>query len=154
MQDAEHEVRSLIQLDPPLHLVTPLGKANAHFLLYIDDDHYAVYGCFQEATGENWWWLSKHVRLDTSVTGGHTNLSPIAPVGGLEEHIGRHQAKSRPFTTQVLRDLCGDKGRSDNEGELLRHAPAAVDEHTQLRRREAHHQEHGGVPYTLLPEDY
>jgi hypothetical protein len=81
----------LIQLDPILHVITPLGKANAHFLNYIDDDHYAVFGCFQVSTGESWWWPSKHVRLNTSVTGEHTSLSEIAPVAGLDAHIGRHK---------------------------------------------------------------
>lgn len=81
---------NLIQLDPVLHVITPLGKANAHFLRYVDDDHYAVFGVFQNATGESWWWPSKHVRLDTSITAEHTKVSPIDLLEGLEEHLRRH----------------------------------------------------------------
>jgi hypothetical protein len=58
---------SLTELNCPLHMVTPLGLAEAHFILLAGQDG-IEWGCFQKDTGEFWVWPNKQVRLCTSIT--------------------------------------------------------------------------------------
>lgn len=81
----------MIQLTEPLPLMTPLGEAWAHFIWERGQESLVHFGCFQVATGENWWWPNHQVRLCKNISMEHTTLSPIAPVLGLEEHRNRHR---------------------------------------------------------------
>lgn len=83
-------VAAFHQLNPPLPLETPLGHAQAHFIIWPTDEDYFIYGCFQDATGENWWWRNTQVRMHTNITGGRPTVSPIGQVAGLEPHLKRH----------------------------------------------------------------
>lgn len=80
----------LKQLDPPIPLVTPLGSAQAHFI-WVDIEQDILYGVFQDETGENWWFPNHKVRLQTNITRGHSTISPIGDVEGLNAHRKRYK---------------------------------------------------------------
>ena len=62
--------KMIIQLDPPLPLITPKGSALAHFLIDygIENDLYWV--CAQQDTGECWTWSNRDIRFEKNVTIG------------------------------------------------------------------------------------
>lgn len=58
----------MIQLNPPLMLITPKGKAVAHFLIDYGLESDLLWVCFQQDTGECWTWNNKHIRIDNNIT--------------------------------------------------------------------------------------
>lgn len=81
---------SIVQLTDPLPVVTPLGEAWAHFIWERGPETLLLFGCFQVATGENWWWANDKIRLCKNISMEHTSLSPLAVEPGLENHLARH----------------------------------------------------------------
>ncbi|CAB4181463.1 hypothetical protein UFOVP1416_67 [uncultured Caudovirales phage] len=61
---------SMLRLDPPLPVLTPKGKAWAHVLIDYSQEHYLIFVCFQDDTGECWSWESKDLRIQTNQTLG------------------------------------------------------------------------------------
>jgi hypothetical protein len=60
----------MIQLDPPLPVTTPKGKALAHILIDYGPEHDLVWVCFQNETGECWSWNNKDVKAQANITMG------------------------------------------------------------------------------------
>lgn len=60
----------MIQLNPPLPLITPKGKALAHFLIDYGIEHNLFWVCFQQETGECWTWDNKDIRADKNISIG------------------------------------------------------------------------------------
>jgi len=60
----------IIQLEPLVPLVTPKGKAMAHFLIDPGMEHHLIWVCFQDDTGECWSWQNKDIRIQTNPTMG------------------------------------------------------------------------------------
>lgn len=60
----------IVQLNPPLDLVTPKGKALAHFLIDYGMESNLIWVCFQRDTGECWCWANKDIRADENITIG------------------------------------------------------------------------------------
>jgi hypothetical protein len=60
----------IIQLNPPLPIVTPLGKGLAHVLIDYGIEHDLMWVCFQNETGECWTWSNKDIRADKNITIG------------------------------------------------------------------------------------
>ena len=60
----------LLQLDPPLPVTTPLGKALAQVLIDYGVEHDLLWVCFQNETGEIWCWNNKQVRAQTNLSMG------------------------------------------------------------------------------------
>lgn len=60
----------ILQLNPPLPLISPKGKCLAHFLIDygIENDIYFV--CFQNDTSECWTWSNKFIKIEDNVTYG------------------------------------------------------------------------------------
>lgn len=69
----------LLQLDPPIPLLTPKGKGNAHVLIDYGAEHHLLWVVFQDETGECWSWQNKDVRLQANHTYGRLTTSPPAP---------------------------------------------------------------------------
>lgn len=65
------------QLNPPIPVVTPKGKAIAHFLIDygIENDLYWV--CAQDNTGECWTWSNRDIRFQKNITQGRDYISPF-----------------------------------------------------------------------------
>lgn len=58
----------ITRIDPPLPLITPKGKAWAHFLLDYSQEHNLLWVTFQDDTGECWTWDNTQVRLPRNPT--------------------------------------------------------------------------------------
>jgi hypothetical protein len=58
----------ILQLDPLIPLETPKGKAMAHFLIDPGDEHYLVFVCFIDETGEQWSFRNDEIRLSRNLT--------------------------------------------------------------------------------------
>jgi hypothetical protein len=64
----------LIRIDPPIPLLTPKGKALAHFLIDYGFEHDLYWVCFQEESGECWTWNNKDIRAQNNITAGRINI--------------------------------------------------------------------------------
>ena len=62
------------RIDPPIPLLTPKGKALAHFLIDYGFEHDLYWVCFQDETGECWTWSNKDIRAQNNITAGRINI--------------------------------------------------------------------------------
>jgi hypothetical protein len=67
----------IIQLNPPIPLITPKGKAMAHVLLDYGIEYDLIWICFIDETGECWNFRNPEIRLQKNLTFGRTNVSPL-----------------------------------------------------------------------------
>ena len=58
----------MIQLNPPLPIVTPKGKALAHVIIDYGPEHDLVWVCFQDDTGECWSWNNRDIKAQANIT--------------------------------------------------------------------------------------
>lgn len=65
----------ILQLNPPLPIKTPKGKATAHFLIDYGPENSVLWVCFQDETGECWSWQNKDVRAQDNITYGRTPIN-------------------------------------------------------------------------------
>ena len=61
---------SLIQLNPPIPLETPSGKALAHIVIDYGPEYDLLWVCFNDKNGECWTWHNSLVRAQKNVTMG------------------------------------------------------------------------------------
>lgn len=59
-------MQTLLQLNPPIPLDTPKGKALAHFLIDYGPEHHLMWVCFQDETGECWTWPNPDIRAQNN----------------------------------------------------------------------------------------
>lgn len=62
-------MRTMLQLDPALPVVTPLGKALAHVIIDYGAEHDLLWVCFLQ-NGEIWTYRNQDVRAEKNVTFG------------------------------------------------------------------------------------
>lgn len=60
---------AITQLNPPLPVQTPKGKALAHLVIDYGPEHDLLWVCFQ-ADGECWTWPNGAIRADVNITFG------------------------------------------------------------------------------------
>lgn len=73
---------SMLQLNPPLRVTTPKGKADAHVLINPGQESNLQWVTFN-AQGECWTYLNKDIRLDDNATMGRlTHIKTIAETLG------------------------------------------------------------------------
>lgn len=81
-----------IQEISPIFVKTPLGLAKALFIWHSDTNCW--WGCFQDQTGECWWWENRYIRLEKNISEERFNQSPIAlpedMAKALEPHMKRY----------------------------------------------------------------
>lgn len=58
----------MIQLDPPIPVITPNGEGMAHVLIDYGPEHHLLWVCFIDETGECWTYNNKYVRLQPNGT--------------------------------------------------------------------------------------
>ena len=58
------------RIDPPIPVVTPKGKALAHFLIDYGIENNLMWVCFQDDTGECWTWSNYDIRAQKNITIG------------------------------------------------------------------------------------
>jgi hypothetical protein len=61
---------NLLQLNPPIPVETPKGKAMAHVLIDYGPEFHIIWVCFQDDTGEVWAWKNPEIRAQTNPTMG------------------------------------------------------------------------------------
>lgn len=61
---------SITQLNPPIPLETPKGKALAHFIIDYGPEHHLMWVTFVDATGECWTWPNPKIRAQSNMTMG------------------------------------------------------------------------------------
>jgi hypothetical protein len=72
---------SILQLDPPLPVITPKGDGYAHLLIDYGPEYHLHWVCFLDDSGECWTYNNTQIRAQKNVTLGRTFVS-------------RHQTKS------------------------------------------------------------
>lgn len=60
----------LQQLNPPLPLITPRGKAWAHLVIDYGPEADLIWVCFQDETGECWSYRNTDIRIQRNETMG------------------------------------------------------------------------------------
>lgn len=60
----------LTQLNPPLPLLTPKGKAWAHLVIDYGPEADLMWVCFQDEDGACWTWCNRDVRIQANTTLG------------------------------------------------------------------------------------
>ena len=58
----------MTQLDPPIPLDTPKGPAYAHLAIDYGQEHYLLFVCFVNETGECWIFPNRDVRIQKNVS--------------------------------------------------------------------------------------
>ena len=67
------------QLNPPLPVDTPRGPAYAHMVIDYSQEHYLLFVCFLQSSGECWIYANRDVRLQCNVSMGVRMPPPPAP---------------------------------------------------------------------------
>lgn len=67
----------IIQLNPSLPVVTPQGKALAHFLIDEGIEHDLKWVCFLDNSGECWTYSNQDIRAQKNITYGREYISPF-----------------------------------------------------------------------------
>lgn len=70
--------RTIKRLDPVIWVETPMGDADAEFLIEIGDEHHLQWICWIHETGECWTFPNHEVRKATNVTMGRDKISPFS----------------------------------------------------------------------------
>lgn len=60
----------VLQLHPPLPLLTPKGAGYAHFIIDAGQEHHIRWVVFIDDTGESWTFENPDIRLDHNLTFG------------------------------------------------------------------------------------
>ncbi len=66
----------LTQLNPPLPLTTPKGKAWAHLVIDYGPEADLMWVCFQNDDGACWTWCNRDVRIQANATLGRLTPQP------------------------------------------------------------------------------
>jgi len=64
---------TMLQLNPPLPVETPNGKALAHIVIDYGPDHDLVWVCF-DVRSEIWCWRNQDIRAEKNVTFGRVAI--------------------------------------------------------------------------------
>jgi len=70
----------LLQLNPPVPVITPHGTGLAHVLIDYGAEHDLLWIVFQDKDGECWTWNNKEIRAQVNVTMGRKEVIPPAPI--------------------------------------------------------------------------
>lgn len=60
----------MLQLDPPMTLITPKGKGMCHFVIDYGPEHDLVWVVFLDQTGECWSFRNQDIRINNNITFG------------------------------------------------------------------------------------
>lgn len=67
----------ILQLNPPIPIVTPKGRALAHAIIDYGIEHDIHWLAFQDNTGECWTWKNSDIRAQKNITHGREYISPF-----------------------------------------------------------------------------
>lgn len=83
----------MLELKKVLTMVTPLGEAEAHFVIDGGRDG-LEWVCFQRDTGECWIWPNRQIRLHPSLTEYRYQNSAIHETPQLTRKLKEHRARA------------------------------------------------------------
>lgn len=66
----------MLQLNPPLPMLTPKGEGYAHILIDYGPESDLYWTVFITATGEVWTFSNREVRASKNITLGRTHVAP------------------------------------------------------------------------------
>lgn len=72
----------MLQLNPPLPMLTPKGEGFAHVLIDYGPESDLYWTVFITATGEVWTFANREVRATKNITLGRVRVEPPAPGNG------------------------------------------------------------------------
>jgi hypothetical protein len=78
----------MLQLSPPIPLLTPKGKGNAHVLIDVGTEHDLQWVCFIDITGECWTYRNQDVRIQENITLGRCGYR------GVSDDVRRTEAQT------------------------------------------------------------
>lgn len=70
-------MNNIVRINPPIPVMTPKGKALAHFLIDGGIENDLQWVCFQDDTGECWTWENASIRARVNLTAGRNRISKI-----------------------------------------------------------------------------
>ena len=70
---------SILQLDPPIPVITPKGEGYAHLLIDYGPEYNLLWVCFLDDSGECWTYDNTQIRAQKNVTMGRTFVSRHQP---------------------------------------------------------------------------
>ncbi len=68
----------ILQLNPPLPLISPKGKCYAHFLIDYGLEENLMWVTFDDDTGECWTWSNTEIRIQKNTSIGRTHITPVS----------------------------------------------------------------------------
>lgn len=80
----------IIQLDTPIPLDTPKGKALAHFVIDYGIEHDLQWVCFIDTTGECWTFRNPEIRAQNNITYGRKLKKPAEDLVASEKSMATH----------------------------------------------------------------
>ncbi len=60
----------MLQLDPPIPLITPKGKGFAHFVIDYGQEHHLMWVVFIDETGECWSFQNPEIKIQNNASLG------------------------------------------------------------------------------------
>lgn len=60
----------ILQLNPPIPVITPRGKGFAHLVIDYSQEHDLLWVVFIDITGECWTYSNKDIKIDQNITLG------------------------------------------------------------------------------------
>lgn len=97
----------LLQLNPPIPVQTPKGKALAQLVIDYGPEHDLLWVCFEE-NGECWTWGNPQIRAQSNITMGRpssgqmTGLQGLAGTGTLVSSEGPKWTHGMAFAGSVM----------------------------------------------------
>ena len=89
----------MMQLNPPLPVDTPRGPAYAHMVIDYSQEHYVLFVCFLQESGECWVLPNRDVKLQKNVTMGIRVAPPSS--GAADGLVNRAAPHFPPLTTST-----------------------------------------------------
>jgi hypothetical protein len=71
--DGYNKEKMILQLNPPIPLITPKGEGWAHLLIDYSQEHDLIWVVFVDTTGECWSFENKEIRINKNLTLGRLN---------------------------------------------------------------------------------
>ena len=65
------------RIDPPIPLMTPKGRAVAHWMIWSGPENDILWVCFQDETGECWTFENTEIRARLNRTLGRMKISNL-----------------------------------------------------------------------------
>lgn len=106
----------ILQLNPPLPVVTPKGKGLAHLIIDDGAESDLKWVCFLDDSGECWTYNNKMIRAQKNVTIGRENISPFYNPDDVALHkevkpITCLSCGSEHFHEQTVQDIIPIEGK-------------------------------------------